>query len=83
MVSAVPGYDSAGWFCVLAPRGTPRPVIDQLQRAFAAALLMPEIERVLAQSAFQPVGSTPDEFAARLRQDVGRYGELLRMARGR
>ena len=82
MASAVPGYDAAGWFCVLAPRGTPRPIIDQLQQTFVATLRTPEAERVLAQSAFQPVGSTPDEFAARLRRDFSRYGELLAVARG-
>jgi tripartite-type tricarboxylate transporter receptor subunit TctC len=81
MASVVPGYDAAGWFCILAPRGTPRPIVNQLQQAFVAALRTPEAERVLAQSAFQPVGSTPEEFAERLRRDFSRYGELLRVAR--
>ena len=82
MASVLRDYDAAGWFCVLAPRGTPGPVVDRLHQAFVAALRAPEVLRVLAQSAFQPVGSTPEEFTARLRRDFDRYGALLRAALG-
>ena len=82
MASVLRDYDSAGWFCVLAPRGTPRPIAERLHDAFVTALRAPEVLRVLAQSAFEPVGSTPDDFAARLRHDVDRYGALLRAALG-
>jgi tripartite-type tricarboxylate transporter receptor subunit TctC len=80
MASVVGSFDAAGWFCVLAPRGTPGPVIQRLYVAFATALRAPEVLQVLAQSAFEPVGSSPEEFAARLRRDFDRYGTLLRAA---
>ena len=80
--SGLPEYDAAGWFCVLAPRGTPPAIIARLHAAFTAALRAPEVQRVLAVSALEPVGSSPDEFAARLRRDLERYGALLRSATG-
>ena len=82
MASVLPEYDAAGWFCVLAPRGTPPAIIARLHAAFTAALRAPEVQRVLAVSALEPVGSSPDEFAARLRRDIERYGALLRSATG-
>jgi tripartite-type tricarboxylate transporter receptor subunit TctC len=78
MASIIGDFDAAGWFCVLAPRDTPGTVIDRLNSAFGAALQSPEVLRVLAQSAFEPVGSSPEECGARLRRDVDRYGALLR-----
>ncbi|MFC7734267.1 tripartite tricarboxylate transporter substrate-binding protein [Roseomonas sp. GCM10028921] len=78
MASVIGDFDAAGWFCVLAPRDTPGTVIDRLNSAFGAALQLPEVLRVLAQSAFEPVGSSSRGCATRLRRDVDRYGALLR-----
>lgn len=78
--SVLPDYDAAGWFCLLAPRGTPSQAIDKLYQAFAGALQQADVQRALAQSAFEAVGSKPGEFALRLRRDVERYAALLRTA---
>ena len=78
MSATLPEYDAAGWFCLLVPRGTPRLAIEKLHEAFAAALQNTEVQKALAQSAFEAVGSTPAEFSARLRRDITRYAELLR-----
>lgn len=82
MASVLPEYDPAGWFGVLAPRATPAAIIERLSAAFTTALRAPEVRRVLAVSAMEPVGSSADEFAARLRRDIERYGALLRAATG-
>jgi tripartite-type tricarboxylate transporter receptor subunit TctC len=81
MGAALPGYETAGWFCLLAPRGTPRSIVERLHREFTVALSAREVQSALGQSGFEPVGSPPDEFAARLRTDIARYAELLRTAR--
>lgn len=78
--ATLPEYDAAGWFCLLVPRGTPSLAIEKLHRAFAGALQDAEVQKALAQSAFEAVGSTPAEFGARLRRDITRYAELLRSA---
>ncbi|MES2711384.1 MAG: tripartite tricarboxylate transporter substrate-binding protein [Pseudomonadota bacterium] len=72
MASVLPEYDAAGWFCILAPRGTPPAIIARLHVAFTTALRAPEVQRVLAVSALEPVGSSPEEFTARLRRDIER-----------
>ena len=73
-------YDAAGWFCLLVPRGTPAFAVQKLHQAFASALRTDDVQKALAQSAFEAVGSSPEEFAARLRRDITRYAELLRTA---
>ncbi|MCA3308920.1 MAG: tripartite tricarboxylate transporter substrate binding protein [Roseomonas sp.] len=78
--ATLPEFDAAGWFCLLVPRGTPSFAIEKLHQAFAGALQNAEVQKALAQSAFEAVGSTPAEFAARLRRDITRYAELLRSA---
>lgn len=80
MATVLPEYDAAGWFCLLVPRGTPAFAIQKLHQAFAGALRTEEVQKALAQSAFEAVGSSPEEFAARLRRDIARYAELLRTA---
>jgi len=82
MASVLPAYDAAGWFCVLAPRGTPATIVARLHQAFVAALQLPEVQRALEQSAFEAVGSSPEECSARIHRDVQRYAELLRTALG-
>jgi tripartite-type tricarboxylate transporter receptor subunit TctC len=82
MASVLPTYDAAGWFCVLAPRGTPATIVGRLQQAFVAALQLPEVRRALEQSAFEAVGSSPEECSTRIHHDVQRYAELLRTALG-
>jgi tripartite-type tricarboxylate transporter receptor subunit TctC len=78
--SVLPEYDAAGWFCLLVPRGTPAFAVQKLHQAFASALRTDDVQKALAQSAFEAVGSSPEEFAARLRRDITRYAELLRTA---
>lgn len=80
LTTVLPEFDAAGWFCLLVPRGTPSIAIQKLHQAFASALRTEEVQKALAQSAFEPVGSSPEEFAARLRSDITRYAELLRTA---
>jgi tripartite-type tricarboxylate transporter receptor subunit TctC len=82
MASVLPAYDAAGWFCVLAPHGTPAAIVGRLHQAFVAALQLPEVRRALEQSAFEAVGSTPEECSTRIHRDVQRYAELLRTALG-
>ena len=59
---------------------TPAFAVQKLHQAFASALRTDDVQKALAQSAFEAVGSSPEEFAARLRRDITRYAELLRTA---
>jgi tripartite-type tricarboxylate transporter receptor subunit TctC len=76
--SGFPGFDTGQWLGLLAPRGTPADVIQRLQVASAEALALPEVKERLAQAALEPVGNTPQQFAAVIRADVERWTKLGR-----
>jgi tripartite-type tricarboxylate transporter receptor subunit TctC len=65
-----PGYEVYVWWGVVAPRGTPRPVMDKLRREFAAVLQDPETQKRLAADAAEPQMLTPAEFRKMVHDDV-------------
>lgn len=76
--SGVPGYDANAWFGVLTPTGTPDAVIARLQSEIAKIIKIPEIrDRFLALGA-EPVGSTPEQFAAFYRNEVAKWGKVVK-----
>jgi len=63
----IPGFELEGWDGVMVPRGTPRDVIDRLNKAMNAALNLPDVRAKLQKGGLDTIGGTPDEFALRLR----------------
>jgi tripartite-type tricarboxylate transporter receptor subunit TctC len=78
--AGVPGYAATVWFGVFAPAGTPRPVVDRLHTEIAAAINDPEIKSRLDALGNEVSGMGPDAFAAFVRTEVGRWGEVVRRA---
>lgn len=67
--SGVPGFDSTAWYCMMAPAGTPRPVIDKVRNALAQAIQAPPVtERLNAEGAV-PEPTTPEELLKLIRSD--------------
>ena len=76
----VPGFDVVQWFGVLAPGGTPNDIIAKVHAALVHTLQDPTVrERFLTDGA-EPVGSTPDAFAAVIRADLRKWGAVIRAA---
>ena len=76
--SGVAGYDANAWFGVFAPTGTPAAVINRLHGEISRIVKVPEMrERFLALGA-EPVGSTPDQFAAIFRAEVVKWGKVVK-----
>jgi tripartite-type tricarboxylate transporter receptor subunit TctC len=74
----VPNVDLVIWVGAYAPAGTPRAVIDRLQRELRATINLPEVrDRMIAQGQ-TPVGNTPEEFAANVRADLPKWDALIR-----
>ena len=74
----VPNVDLAIWVGAYAPAGTPRPIIDRLQRELKAVIGLPEVrERMVAQGQ-TPVGNTPEEFSANVRADLPKWEALIK-----
>jgi tripartite-type tricarboxylate transporter receptor subunit TctC len=69
-------FDAADsqWTGVLAPAGTPKPIVDKLYGDFAEVLMSPEVQRRMADVGFIPVASTPDDFTAMMAKDIPKNG---------
>jgi tripartite-type tricarboxylate transporter receptor subunit TctC len=78
--SGVPGYQAGSWYGIVVPTGTPRAIIDRLSRETAAAVRSPEISGRLNADAVLPVGSSPEEFSAHIRDELARIGKVIREA---
>ncbi|HEY6258111.1 MAG TPA: tripartite tricarboxylate transporter substrate binding protein [Xanthobacteraceae bacterium] len=63
--------------CILAPGGTPKPIIDKLQQEIARMIVLPEVKERLAAIGFTPVANTPEAFAAELKAEVARWGKVI------
>jgi tripartite-type tricarboxylate transporter receptor subunit TctC len=78
--AAVPGFDNSIWFGLLAPAGTPRPVIDKLNAAALKALKDGDIVAKLKTAGFEPLGTSPEEFAKLIASDVVKWGDAAKAA---
>jgi len=68
------------WVGLLAPGGTPRPVVERLAREVAAAIHKPEINERFVQLGIEPVGNTPAEFTQFLKDEVAKWAKVIRDA---
>ncbi len=80
MAEALPGFESVAWFGVVAPPKTPPAIAEKLSAAIAEALKTPEMKKRLVELSAEPVGNTPTEMAAYMRQDAERWRNVIRTA---
>ena len=78
--AGIAGYEVAGWYGVLAPGKTPRPVVAKLNREIVGILHMPETRARLSGDGSEPVGSTVDEFSAHLRSEIAKWAKVVKEA---
>lgn len=78
--AGLPGFDVVAWFGLFAPAGTPRPVIDRLSGETRSALAAGETRKRLIDLGAEPLGSTPEEFAAYVGSEFQRWGRLAKEA---
>lgn len=76
--AGVPGYDVTVWYGMIAPAGTPRAVIGKLNSGIVGALQAPDVRQILADLGIDPVGSTPERFAATIRGDIEKWIQVAR-----
>ena len=78
--AGLPDFEVTTWYGVLAPAGTPRPVVARLNSELAKILYSPDMKDKLNAIGADPVTSTPDEFAAYLRQETVKWADVVRKA---
>ncbi|HEY6242012.1 MAG TPA: tripartite tricarboxylate transporter substrate-binding protein, partial [Burkholderiales bacterium] len=74
--SGLPGYVSAQWYGVLAPAGTSREIVARLHDEIVRALRTPDVMQRLAADGAEPVGSSPEEFAAFIKAEIAKWAKV-------
>jgi tripartite-type tricarboxylate transporter receptor subunit TctC len=78
--AGVPGYEAVGWFGSVAPAGTPREIIQRLNQETRNALALPDVRQRAIDSGTEPLTTTPEEFAAYIREETKKWGEVVKAA---
>jgi len=76
--SGVPGYESVGWFGLLAPHGTPPEIVHRINEAVVAAMDTQEFRDHLATLGAEPKPQTPEEFGRYINADVAKWSKLVK-----
>lgn len=76
--AGVPGFEATSWFGILAPAGTPKAIVTKLNKEIVRILHDPEISKQLRARGAEPVGSTPEEFAAHIKAEIEKWGKVVK-----
>jgi tripartite-type tricarboxylate transporter receptor subunit TctC len=74
----VPGYDTEVWWGLLGPGNLPRDLVEKLAHDFNAALATDDVKQKLAKLGSTPIGSTPQEFDAKIHADYDKWGPIIK-----
>jgi tripartite-type tricarboxylate transporter receptor subunit TctC len=78
--AGLPGYAARGWFSVVARAGTPRPIIERINRILTAYIKRPDVDARLTNLAIDPLTSTPDELAAFIPTEIVKWAKVIKDA---
>ncbi len=78
--AGIRGYESATWYGIVAPAGTPQDIVTKLSTEVAAALKQPDTHERLSREGADPVGSSPQEFGAFMQQEIEKWRKVIRAA---
>jgi tripartite-type tricarboxylate transporter receptor subunit TctC len=73
-------YVNSGWFLMLAPRGTPKPIIDQLNREFSAALKDPGVQERFTEQGCEVLVASPEELKKLVSSEVAKWRDIITKA---
>jgi tripartite-type tricarboxylate transporter receptor subunit TctC len=76
----IKGYEATGWYGIYGPRDTPKAIVDRLSTAVRQLVQMPDTRERFAALNLEPIGSSPEEFAQFLKQDLQKYAEIAAKA---
>jgi tripartite-type tricarboxylate transporter receptor subunit TctC len=78
VADTLPGFDTYEWPGLIAPKGTPRAIIDRIQKEIVAVDAEAEVKERLANVGSQPVGDTPEEFRAHIAKETATWADLAK-----
>ena len=74
--SGVPGYEARGWLGYMAPKKTPRPIVDRLHKEITAVTNLPDVRQNFISQGSEVVVNTPEEFAKIIQADAEKWGAI-------
>lgn len=80
IAEAVPGYEFTAWIGCFVPKGTPRAIVDKLNADLRKALADPAVASKLSEQTLDPMPMSPEEFAARMKSDYGKYEKVVKIS---
>jgi len=78
--SGFPGFEAGSWYGLFAPPGTPPEVVEKLHGAMVKALASPGMRTQLSKQGAEPIGNTPQEFAAFIRSEVAKWARVIQVS---
>ena len=78
--SGLPDYKYDSWFGIMAPAGTPKPILTKISQDIAKVLAFPDVKEKLEVQGSIPAPTTPDQFDTIIKTDTERYGKIMRDA---
>jgi tripartite-type tricarboxylate transporter receptor subunit TctC len=78
IAESIPGFEFTAWVGSFLPKGTPKPIVDSLNAGLKKALADRDVASKLSAQTLDPMYTTPEEFAVRLKADYERYGTLMK-----
>jgi len=77
---SLPGYEATQWYGVLAPAGTPAPIVSVLNKEIVSGLKDPKMQARLSDNGSEPFASTPEEFAAYIKSEIALWAPIIKAA---
>ena len=81
IADTIPGFEAATWLGLLAPAGTPKEIVNRMQKEIARIVQIPEVQERLSTSGAEPVGSTPEQFGAYMAAELAKWGRVVQAAK--
>src|SRR5712664_4862525 len=78
--SGFPGFEATSWFALLAPAGTPVPIVDKVHREALKVLAQPDLQAKFAQLGLDRAGGSPGELAAIIKSDIDKWAKVIKDA---
>jgi tripartite-type tricarboxylate transporter receptor subunit TctC len=78
--AGLPSYIASGWFAMLAPHGTPKPIVEKINKALAAAIADPKVRERFSQQGAQPMALTPDQARAFNKSETAKWAGIIKKA---
>jgi len=76
--AGVPGYEASMWIGVMAPAGTPQPIVERLNHAMNNILLRPDVRAAWERQGAEPMAMTPEQFGAHVGSEIDKWAKIIR-----